>query len=136
MIVARALLVVVAVAGALGCETATSISRRGELDVALSRHHVDVRWGRVPLAARNVHPDLQAAFVEDWERRAKEIDITEVEVLQVFELDDGKKADVVVRYAWIERKTQSLHEATLTESWEEVDGAWLMVKTAIPPDQP
>jgi hypothetical protein len=116
----------------LACQTAQTISRRGELDVALSRHHVDIRWGRVPLAARYVHTDLQAAFVEDWERKSKEIDITEIEVLQVFEFDEGKSADVVVRFAWIDRARQSLHEATVTEHWEEVDGAWVITRMALP----
>jgi hypothetical protein len=122
----------VALSSTMACQTAQTISRRGELDVALSRHHVDIRWGRVPLAARYVHTDLQGAFVEDWEKKAKEIDITEVEVLQVFELDEGRAADVVVRFAWIEKSSQSLREATITEHWEEIDGAWLMTKVTLP----
>jgi len=116
----------------LACQTAQTISRRGELDVALSRHHVDIRWGRVPLAARYVHPDLQSAFVEDWEKKTKNIEITDVEVLQVFELEEGRSADVVVRFVWIERSSQSLREATITEHWEEIDGAWLITKLALP----
>lgn len=126
------LLALVVLSSTIACQTAQTISRRGELDVALSRHHVDIRWGRVPLAARYVHADLQSAFVEDWEKKTKEIEITEVEVLQVFELDEGRAADVVVRFAWVEKNTQSLREATITEHWEEIDGAWMMTKVTMP----
>ena len=112
------------------CGTAQSVTRRGDLDVTLSRHHVDMRWGRVPEAARFVHPDLRGAFVEDWTRRAREIEITEVEVLQVFEGAEGKSADVTLRIAWIERKTQRLREATTLERWEHGDEGWLCVKVA------
>ena len=112
-----------------GCATAREISDRGELDVTLSRHHVDLRWGRIPNAARFVHRDLRATFVEDWERRLRHIEITDIEVLQVYEVREGV-ADVTVRIVYIDNRTMQLRDHTSSERWELADGYWLATRVA------
>jgi hypothetical protein len=111
------------------CTTATQISERGELDVTMSRHHVDLRWGRLPNAARFVHPDLRAAFVEDWSRRLQRIEIKDLEVTNVFQTSEDV-AEVTVLIVYIEKKTQRLLEHSSTERWELTDGYWIATRVA------
>ena len=112
-----------------GCATAREITDRGELDVTLSRHHVDLRWGRLPNAARFVHPDLRATFLEDWKRRLKNVELTDVEVLQVYDVRDGV-ADVTVRLVYVDNRTLQLLEHTTSERWELTDGRWVATRVA------
>lgn len=111
------------------CSTAEQITDRGDLDVAVSRHHVDLRWGRVPNAARFVHPDLQATFIEDWSRRLQNVRITDIEILHVIELGNGV-AEVTVNIIYIDERKQSLRQHTSTERWELTDGQWIMTRVA------
>lgn len=111
------------------CTTATQITERGELDVTMSRHHVDLRWGRLPNAARFVHTDLRAAFIEDWTRRLKRIEITELEVLNVFQTSDDV-AEVTVHIVYVVKETQQLREHTSNERWELTDGYWIATRVA------
>jgi hypothetical protein len=125
--------VLLVLAGLLGpagcCTTATKISERGELDVTMSRHHVDLRWGRLTNAARFVHPDLRAAFVEDWTRRLRRVEIKDLEVVNVFQTSDDV-AEVTVHIVYVETRSQRLLEHTSTERWELTDGYWIATRVA------
>lgn len=119
-----------AAAGLTGCcTTAAEIADRGDLDVTMSRHHVDLRWGRVPNAARFVHPDLRPTFVEDWQRRLTKIELTEVEVVQVFHLGEGI-AEATIRFAYVDKTSLQLKEHVSSERWELTDGYWLATRVA------
>ncbi len=118
----------------LGCQTAREVTQRGDLDVTLSRHHVDLRWGRVPHAARFVHPDLRAAFITDWEKRFADIDVSQLEVMQVMQNEAATEATVTVKMVFVEKSTQRLRESVHTERWEYVDGTWMAVKAMLPDD--
>jgi len=110
------------------CQTARDYGRRADLDVAISRFHTDLRWSRYPQAARSVHPDLQPAFLEDWERWGKAIEIKEIDVTEVY--DDGAgKAEVMLHLVWIERATQIMKERVVAERWEFDDQrmVWILI---------
>jgi len=110
------------------CQTARDYGRRADLDVAISRFHTDLRWSRYPQAARSVHPDLQPAFLEDWGRWGKAVEIKEIDVTEVY--DDGAgKAEVVLHLVWIERATQIMKERMVSERWEFDDQrmVWILV---------
>jgi hypothetical protein len=127
-LIVRALLVV-AFAGAFsGC---ASVDARHDLDVALSKHHVDLRWGRIGNASAYVHPDLQQAFVLDWDRRFKKSELKDVEVIGVNVLEDDTLAEVSVRFVILDVDTQSLKEVITFERWRrQEDGRWVAVKVA------
>lgn len=97
---------------------------RQELEESLARHYIDLRWGRIPAAAQYVAPDLQPAFVEDWERRAQDVQLQEFDVVQITESEDGNSADVYVRLSWVDNATLSLKTATLKQTWVRTDQGW------------
>lgn len=106
----------------LGCGKATL--GRQDLEQSLSRHYIDLRWGRIPAAAQHVSPDLQPAFVEDWQARAQQIQIQDFDVVQIVENEDGETADVYVQLSWVESATMSLKNATLKQTWVKTDAGW------------
>lgn len=122
-----------------GCATAEAAAReddRRELAVSISRHHLDLRWGRLPEAARFVHPDLQPAFLEDWSRRAEIISLTEVETLNLVETADGTAAEATVRIAWTDNRSMTVGETITRERWalDEETGSWRVIEVAeLPP---
>lgn len=123
--VVQALLAAALVGGA-GC--GKHLYSRNDLDVDLSRHHIDLRWGRVAEAARRVHPDLRTAFLQDWSRRAGEIELQDLEVVGVTEGKDGDSADVVLNVTWMDRATMQVKRSTVVERWSRTDEGWRVVR--------
>ena len=126
--IVRAVVVLVVGSVLAGC-AAQEMDRQRDLNVAISKHHVDLRWGRLPNAATHVHPDLQRAFVEDWAKRFAKIEMTDVDVLQVAHTAEDQ-AEVVVKFTWIERDTMRVQEHISTERWVREDGRWIAVRIA------
>lgn len=116
------------------CQTAREVTQRGDLDVAMSKHHVNLRWGRVPHAARHVHPEMRDAFLEDWRKRLSEIEISDIDVLEVYDDPATATAEASVKVTFVEKSTQRLRETVHNESWEFIEGTWLLIKPMLPDD--
>ena len=101
---------------------------RQDLDVDLARHHIDLRWGRLGEAARYVHPDLRAAFLQDWATRARDVELQDLEIVGVTVSEDGDSADVVVAVTYVERATLQVKSTTATERWQRTDDGWRAVR--------
>jgi len=117
-----------------GCQTAREVTQRGDLDVAMSKHHVNLRWGRVPHAARHVHPQMRDAFLADWGKRLAEIEISDIDVLEVYDDPATTTAEASVKVTFVEKSRQRLRETVHTESWEMIEGTWLLIKPMLPDD--
>lgn len=115
-----------------GCQTVRNVTQRGDLDVVLSKHHVDLRWGRVPHAARYIHPDLQPTFIRDWEERLKNVDINRLEILHIVDDPVEQTAVVTIRFTYIEHNSLTLREIVAEEEWERLDGQWIATKALYP----
>lgn len=124
---AAALLVTALLVTALG-SCGKHLYSRQDLDVDLSKHHIDLRWGRLGEAALRVHPDMRAAFMEDWARRAGDIELQDLEVVGVTIAEDGDSADVVLALTYVERATLQVRRATTTERWSRTDQGWRVVR--------
>lgn len=114
------------------CAAASSCGKhlygRDDLDFGLSTHHIDLRWGRLQNAAQRVHPDMRAAFLEDWSTRLADVELQDIEVVGVSEGEDGDTADVVVQLTWVEKRTLALRQASVTERWVRTDQGWRVVR--------
>ncbi len=122
----RALLVLVLIA--LGAACGKHMYSRRDLDVDMSRHHLDLRWGRLGEAGTRVHPDMRAAFLQDWANRAAMYDLQDIEIVGVAEVQDGDGADVVVKLIYVDRATNQVQQATVTERWARTDDGWRVVR--------
>ncbi|MCC7070181.1 MAG: hypothetical protein IT383_02595 [Deltaproteobacteria bacterium] len=105
---------------------------RNDLDLTLSKHHIDLRWGRLENAAVAVVPAMRAEFVRVWAERLGANELQDLEIVGVVMADDGDKAEVVVRTTMIERSSMRVIAATITETWLRTDTGWQLAKPALP----
>ncbi len=112
----------------LGAGCGKHMYSRNDLDVDMVRHHVDLRWGRLAEAAGRVHPDMRAAFLQDWSNRAATVDLQDIEVIGVTETSEGDGADVVVKLIYVDKTTMQVQQTTVTERWQRTEAGWRVVR--------
>ncbi len=105
---------------------------RNDLDLTLSKHHIDLRWGRLENAAQAVTPAMRAEFVRVWSERLAQTELQELDVVGVVVAENGDKADVIVRVTTVDRSTMTVATSTVTESWLRTDDGWQLAKPALP----
>ncbi len=105
---------------------------RNDLDFTLSKHHIDLRWGRLENAALAVVPAMRAEFVRVWAERLAATELQELEVVGVVMAADGDKAEVIVRATVVDRGTMTVSASTVTETWLRTDDGWQLAKPALP----
>ncbi len=124
--------VVVVVALVLGVACGRHGFGRNDLDLTLSKHHIDLRWGRLENAAVAVVPTMRAEFVRVWAERLGASELQDLEIVGVVMADDGDKAEVVVRATMVDRASMKVVSATVTETWLRTDDGWRLAKPALP----
>jgi hypothetical protein len=116
---------------AAGCATGgcgKHMYSRRDLDVDMSRHHLDLRWGRLGEAGQRVHPDMRAAFLQDWSTRGATVDLQDIEIVGVSEVMDGDAADVVLKLIYVDKATMQVQQATVVERWARTEEGWRVVR--------
>ena len=97
---------------------------RDDLQLDLTHHHIDLRWGRLENAAQRVAPDLRRAFLASWAQRIGQIEVQDIEVTGMVISEDGNSADVVITLTWIQRDSMAVKVANLPERWVRTDAGW------------
>jgi hypothetical protein len=85
-----------------------------------------VRWQRFSIAASRLPADERSRFVDDMDARAKDVQITDYEVLRIDERGD-REARVQVKMSWFHAKQQIVRETHAMQSWERHGKLWFMV---------
>lgn len=106
----------------LGCAKATL--GRQELQESLTRHYLDLRWGRIASAARYLRPDLQDEFVRDWEARTQQYALNEFDVTHIVDSPDGEGADVYIEVSLVDQNTLTLKRKKLVQKWIKTESGW------------
>lgn len=88
-----------------------------------------VRWGRFTTAAAYIPAAQRAERVDEWDQRAKDLDITDYEILNVIAHGD-RNAKVEVKVSWYKESEGTLHETHAVQTWERRGKTWLMVDEA------
>jgi hypothetical protein len=88
-----------------------------------------VRWARYTNAAVYVPPKERSQFVDEWDERAKDLRITDYEVVKV-DQKTPKEARVEVKLEWYRDSEGTVHETRATQTWERHGKGWLMVDEA------
>jgi hypothetical protein len=104
---------------------------RDDLTVALSKHHIDLRWGRLGNAALTVKPEMREAFLKTWTARANTIELQDIEIAAVAMSPDENAADVVINVTYVERDTMTVRTEALSERWIRTDEGWIAEKPAV-----
>lgn len=117
----------------VGCAV-SKMYHQEDLTRELTRHHVNLRWGRVPNAATSLHPDLQPGFVQDWENVQKRLEIKDIEVIDILMDPAQTEATVKLQMSYLDKDTMTFKTYVTTEKWHYDEKRWLVVQPAeIPP---
>ena len=107
----------------VGCASAKS----GDTLVDSVRMYNDgVRWERFAVAANHVPPQERSMFVADADDRAKDLKITDYEVLRVDSVSKGE-AKVHIKLSWYNDNEGTLRETQTLQTWEKHGKTWWMV---------
>ena len=131
----KLLALALSVAGLLG-GCGKHLYSRDDLQLELTRHHIDLRWGRLENAAQRVSPELRGPFLTSWAQRIGQIELQDIEVTGMAISEDGNTADVVVAVTWIERETMAVRVMNVPEQWIRTDDGWRCSKVAELPVDP
>jgi len=104
-----------------------------DLRAAAARHHVNLRWGRIPNAASALHPDLQAAFIQDWETRTQQVEIKDIEIVDLFIHEDQSQAVIQMEITYLTKDTLVMNSYSTSEKWRFVNERWTIVQPAAVP---
>jgi hypothetical protein len=120
----RLAIAMVATALAVGCAHAP---RKGEdLAESVRTYHEGVRWQRFPAAASRIPTAQRDEFVEERDRLADDLQISDYEVVRVSARDE-KRAEVQVKYTWYLDSEGVVRKTHAVEEWERHGKVWLMV---------
>ena len=87
-----------------------------------------IRWQRFEAAAARLPPAQRIAFVDGWDERAKDVKITDFEVVQVTG-KGTKKARVQIKWSWYRDSEGMMRETQAVESWVRTGKVWWMTES-------
>ena len=96
------------------------------LGEAVRSYNDGVRWERFAVAATHVPPTERSTFVDEADERAKDLKITDYEVVKV-ESKGEKEAKVQVKLSWYKDSEGTLHETHALQTWEKHGKGWFLV---------
>jgi hypothetical protein len=105
-----------------GC---ASMKAGDTLSDSVRAYNDGVRWERFAVAAVHVPPRERSAFVDEADERARDLKITDYEVLKV----DAKSSEATVqlKLSWYRESEGKLRETQAVQTWEKHGKTWWMV---------
>ncbi|MEO6777641.1 MAG: hypothetical protein ABI467_32235 [Kofleriaceae bacterium] len=101
--------------------------RAGDTLVDSIRAYNDgVRWGRFEVAASHIPVKQRSQFVDDSDDRAKDVKITQYDVVNVEEKGE-REAKVHIKMEWYSDREGTVHETHAVQTWERRGKDWMMV---------
>jgi hypothetical protein len=86
----------------------------------------NVRWERFDRAAARLPPKERAARVDEWDERAKDVKITEWELVKIDPRGD-RAARAQIKLSWYRESEQILKQTQEVQTWERHGKVWLLV---------
>ena len=114
---------------ALGCGANTAAQSRENLADSIRMYNDGVRWERFTVAAALLPERARGRFADEMDQRAKDVKITDYEVVRVDTKND-REAKVQVKMAWYRDSEGKLLETHAVQTWERRGKSWLMVDEA------
>ncbi len=99
------------------------------LSDSIRAYNDGVRWGRFEVAAIHIPPKQRSQFVDEADERAKDVKITEYDVVRV-EQRGEREARVQIKLEWYKDSEGTVHETHAMQTWERHGKEWLMVDEA------
>lgn len=86
-----------------------------------------IRWQRYDNAAVHVPPAERSQFIDDADERAKDIKITDYEIVKVDQKTD-RIAQVQIKLSWYSDSEGKLRETQAMQTWERHGKTWLVIE--------
>ena len=96
------------------------------LGESVRSYNEGVRWQRYDNAAVHVPAAERAQFIDDADERAKDIKITDYEIVRVTQKSD-RVAEVSVKLSWYRDSEGTLRETQAMQTWERHGKTWLVI---------
>jgi len=104
---------------------ACGMTRGESLSETIRVYNDNMRWERFPVAAIHVPAAQRSQFVDEADARAKDVKITDYEIVRVDR--KGHAAKVHVKLSWYRESEGMLHETQAMQTWEQHGKAWMIV---------
>ena len=118
----------IVLAGVLSLAACGTSARHTEtLSDTIRSYNDGVRWERFAVAAVAVPPAERADFVDEMDARAKDLRISDYEIVRV-DAKDEKLARVQIKMNWYLDSVGTLRETHSLQTWERKGKVWWMVK--------
>jgi len=96
---------------------------------SVRQYNDGVRWGRYEVAAIHVPAKERSSWVDESDERAKDLKITDYEVVTVVQKGE-RVAEVQVKVSWYRDSEGTLRETQAKQTWERHGKTWLIVDEA------
>ena len=96
------------------------------LGESVRSYNEGVRWERFEVAANHVPAKQRSAFVDEADLRAKDVKITDYNIIRV-EAHGDREALVQIKLEWYKNSEGTMHETHAVQTWERHGGDWLLV---------
>jgi hypothetical protein len=96
---------------------------------SIRQYNDGVRWGRYAVAAVHVPPQERSLFLDQADERAKDLKITDYEVVDVV-TKGADAATVQIKVSWYRDSEGLMRETRAIQSWEKHGKTWWMVDEA------
>ncbi|MGE5182667.1 MAG: hypothetical protein ACM31C_11420 [Acidobacteriota bacterium] len=93
---------------------------------SIRSYNEGIRWSRFEVAAVRVPPAQRSQFVDDWDQRAKDLKITDYELVRV-DQKGPKAAKAQIKLEWYRDSEGTVHETSAIQTWERHGKAWYVV---------
>lgn len=112
-----------AVGLSVGCG---GVPKAGEtLMESVQTYNEGVRWERFAAAASRLPAAQRMAFIDAADARAKDLKVTDYEVVRVASMSD-KIAKVQVRLSWYRETEGTLRETHAVQTWQRSGKVWVL----------
>jgi len=118
---AASLVLALGVAGCLGQ------SRPARAQEAASEMNLNMRFGRVELAAERVAEPNREKFLASRKEWGQIVRIADTEMAGL-KIVGEEGAEVIVKVSWYRADVGDLHQTTLKQTWKDFKGEWKLVK--------
>ena len=84
-----------------------------------------IRWQRFDNAANFIPPKDRGKWVDDEDARAKDLKITDYDVVRID--PKGDLAKVQIKMSWYKNSSATVHETHSMQTWERHGKTWIIV---------
>jgi len=97
------------------------------IDDVVRSYNESVKWERFDRAAIRLPPKQRAQAVDDWDTRAKDVKITEWELVKI-DPKNKKEMRAQIKLSWYKDSEQILRETHEVQTWEQHGKEWVLVE--------